>query len=57
MGVKKLIMKQTAPNIEYEVIKEIRQLGEGDSVWTIVLAISYGIILGKREERKKKATA
>lgn len=57
MKVADLILFQPIPDVKHTAVYEIQKLGEGDTIWMINLAISYGIILGKRELRKKKAKA
>ena len=57
MKVADLILFQPIPDVKHTAVYEIQKLGEGDTIWMINLAISHGIILGKRELRKKKAKA
>lgn len=55
MDFEHMLLQQPLPFDEVEAARKIKRIGEGEELWTIFLAIAYGIILGKREERAHRA--
>ena len=55
MDFEQMLLKQPTPFDEVEAARKIKRIGEGEELWTIILAIAYGVILGKGEERARRA--
>ena len=54
MSTKELISNLGVPLEENEAVQIIEDQAHSDLYFSILLAISYGIVLGKRQERTKR---
>lgn len=54
MSLEELLLQQPLPFQEMDAAKIIARAGDGNIAFSIIIAMAYGIILGKREERAKR---
>ena len=54
MSIDQVLRYNPLPTCEMEAAEAIKAAGESNPYFAIIIAIAYGVILGKRQERARR---